>query len=217
MTRPLTALLVPALLLTATTVFTGCESANMQLPEGYAWNFSTQPQNTDVKEPRGSFRWGFNQSRINESKPTTSRDRSGYDFAAVLPQPAARVAQAQPSVPAATASYEDTQPLFSALDPQPATFYTPGSATQRTTAQGSFSAPTEIRILTGSSSSSAPATQATAAPTGPRTHTIVKGDNYWDLSKKYYGKGARFMDIQKANPTKNPDKLQLGDTIIIPQ
>ncbi len=224
MTRPLTTLLTPALSVATLLLFTGCESANLQLPDGYAWNFSNQPQNTDVKEPRGSYRWGFNQSRINESLATTARDRSRYDYSSVLPQPHGGFA---------SAGTTSADPLYTALDPQPqpqasadnaAVFTIPTAAaptrtTTPITTQGSLASPTSIRILTGESGT--PYTPSTPAPSaapaaGPRTHTIVKGDNYWDLAKQYYGSGVRFKDIEAANPGKDPKKLQLGDTLVIP-
>ncbi len=212
-----------ALLSAAALALPACES--MQLPEGYAWNFSTQEQN-DIKEPRGSYRWGFDQRRINESAPATWRDGGRYDFASALPKPyaadplAPAVSRAQPGDPfldadltdaARPITYGDNEPVFAA-SPQP--IRTPAP----TVAQGAFRAPTEIRILTSPADSPAAVTPTQpAAHAGPRTHTIKKGDNYWDLAKQYYGQGIRFTDIQKANPGKDPKKLQVGDTIVIPQ
>lgn len=37
-----------------------------------------------------------------------------------------------------------------------------------------------------------------------RTHKVVKGDNLWDISKKYYGKGSIYKKINEANKSKYP-------------
>ncbi len=230
MTRPFALGLAAAC---SAALLTGCNS--VQLPEGYAWNVSPEKQN-DFDSPRGAYRYGFDQSRINESLPATSRDRTNYDYAAVLPRPAAGVRPPyepnfrQPG-PAASAGPDA---LYTALDPVPA----PGGSVTAASmddavftfpqadapiARGSFRAPattstTEVRILGGSAS--APAfidAPAPAASSGPRTHTVQKGDNYWDLAKQYYGQGIRFKDIEAANPGKNPTKLQIGETLVIPE
>ncbi len=220
MTRSLTALLLTASALVA---LTGCES--MQLPDGYAWNLTPHQQN-NIKSPRGSFRWGFDQSRIGESRPTTAHDAGRYDFAAALPATTAPPAPALTraadysmldDVPASVRplGYGNNDPVF-ATAPAPGT---PGSSASATepVAFGRLSAPAEVRILTTPSTSPAAPRAAVSNTAGQRTHVIQKGDSYWKLAKQYYGKGIRFTDIQKANPSKNPKKLQVGDTIIIPQ
>lgn len=37
-----------------------------------------------------------------------------------------------------------------------------------------------------------------------RTHKVVKGDNLWDISHKYYGKGSVYKKINEANKSKYP-------------
>lgn len=37
-----------------------------------------------------------------------------------------------------------------------------------------------------------------------RTHKVVKGDNLWDISHKYYGKGSIYKKINEANKSKYP-------------
>jgi len=44
-------------------------------------------------------------------------------------------------------------------------------------------------------------------------HTIVKGDTFYDLAKKY---GVTMKALTDANPTVNPSKLQLGQKIVVP-
>lgn len=36
----------------------------------------------------------------------------------------------------------------------------------------------------------------------PKTHTVVKGDTYWDLAERYYGSGLQNRSIQEANGSK---------------
>jgi LysM repeat protein len=51
-------------------------------------------------------------------------------------------------------------------------------------------------------------------PAGPeKEHTIVKGDNFYTLGKKY---GVGYKAIAEANPGVNPNKLKIGDKIKIP-
>lgn len=48
-------------------------------------------------------------------------------------------------------------------------------------------------------------------------YTIKKGDNLWNLAKKYLGNGANYTQIMKANGWTNPNQLiRPGDVIIIP-
>lgn len=48
-------------------------------------------------------------------------------------------------------------------------------------------------------------------------YTIKKGDNLWNLAKKYLGNGANYTQIMKANGWTNPNQIiRPGDVIIIP-
>lgn len=48
-------------------------------------------------------------------------------------------------------------------------------------------------------------------------YTIKKGDNLWNLAKKYLGNGANYTQIMEANGWTNPNQLiRPGDVIIIP-
>ncbi|MEM6750077.1 MAG: LysM peptidoglycan-binding domain-containing protein [Planctomycetota bacterium] len=49
-----------------------------------------------------------------------------------------------------------------------------------------------------------------------RTYTIQKGDKLWNIAKREYGSGQRWVDIAEANPDINPDKLPIGLTIVLP-
>ena len=49
-------------------------------------------------------------------------------------------------------------------------------------------------------------------------HTVVSGDTLWAISKTYYGKGGRYMEIFEANKPmlKHPDKIYVGQVLRIP-
>lgn len=49
-------------------------------------------------------------------------------------------------------------------------------------------------------------------------HTVVSGDTLWAVSKKYYGKGSRYMEVFHANEPmlKHPDKIYVGQVLRIP-
>lgn len=51
-----------------------------------------------------------------------------------------------------------------------------------------------------------------------RTHKVVKGDNLWSLSQKYYGNGDLYEKIVKANDKliKTADHIENGWVLVIP-
>ncbi len=50
-------------------------------------------------------------------------------------------------------------------------------------------------------------------------HEVVSGDTLWAVSKKYYGKGSRYMEIFEANKPmlSHPDKIYVGQMLRIPK
>jgi len=54
--------------------------------------------------------------------------------------------------------------------------------------------------------------------TASQFHEVVSGDTLWAVSKKYYGKGSRYMEIFKANEPmlSHPDKIYVGQMLRIP-
>jgi nucleoid-associated protein YgaU len=55
-----------------------------------------------------------------------------------------------------------------------------------------------------------------ASPTTGRTYTIKPGDSLWKISREVYGDGTKYEQIQKANPTIDPQLLKPGTVIVIP-
>ena len=75
-------------------------------------------------------------------------------------------------------------------------------------------APAATTTAAPAAPAAAPAAPAAAA--APSTHTIVAGDNYWNLAKEIYGDGFMWKKISEANPGLNPNKLPIGGTLTIP-
>ena len=50
-----------------------------------------------------------------------------------------------------------------------------------------------------------------------KTYTVKRGDTLWAISKKYYGSGAKYNTIVKANKIKNPNLIKVGQKLKIPQ
>jgi len=48
-------------------------------------------------------------------------------------------------------------------------------------------------------------------------HTIARGDNYWDLAKKYYKDGSMWTKIAEANPGMDANDLKVGAELVIPK
>jgi len=57
---------------------------------------------------------------------------------------------------------------------------------------------------------------AAAAAAAPAPYVIVRGDNYWNLSRKFYGRGAMWKKLQEANPDYNPMDLPIGASLVVP-
>ena len=61
---------------------------------------------------------------------------------------------------------------------------------------------------------------STPAPGGAmseaQTYTIQRRDTLWSIAKRYYGDGKRWHDIAAANPGIIPERLKIGQTIVMP-
>ncbi len=60
---------------------------------------------------------------------------------------------------------------------------------------------------------------ATAPPVQSDTYEIKKGDTLWAIAEKYYGSGAKYPEIVKANQPmiKDADEIYPGQTLRIPK
>lgn len=50
----------------------------------------------------------------------------------------------------------------------------------------------------------------------PAKYTVQEGDNLWEISIKFYGYGYNWMDISKENKLSNPNQLEKGTELAIP-
>ena len=62
-----------------------------------------------------------------------------------------------------------------------------------------------------------PAPAPVPEPARPRMHTIQRGDTFIKIARSIYGEDRRWKDIAAANPGLNPNKLQVGQTIVLPE
>jgi nucleoid-associated protein YgaU len=51
---------------------------------------------------------------------------------------------------------------------------------------------------------------------GNQNYTVQPGDNLSKISKRFYGDPNRYMSIAKANNLEDPDKIKVGQELIIP-
>jgi len=51
---------------------------------------------------------------------------------------------------------------------------------------------------------------------GTTTYKVKSGDSFWYIAEKFYGSGARFNDIAKANPSVKSTELSIGTVLTIP-
>lgn len=48
-------------------------------------------------------------------------------------------------------------------------------------------------------------------------YVVKKGDSYWSISKKFYGKGTRYVELLQDNNRTEDSSLEVGDTLLIKQ
>lgn len=94
--------------------------------------------------------------------------------------------------------------------------------TPRTNTGGTTTPPSGRSIRTvstgGSSSSSTPALRSPGIRTRTgRPYTIKEGDSFMSIARAAYGSGRYFRQIEAANPNTNPNRLRIGDQIILPE
>ncbi len=58
--------------------------------------------------------------------------------------------------------------------------------------------------------------QTEEAKTVPGKHTVKAGETLWSIAEDFYKSGYNWVDIQKANNIANPDAIEEGQTLTIP-
>ena len=62
-----------------------------------------------------------------------------------------------------------------------------------------------------------PVPVATPAPAeSPRMYIVQKGDTLWKIAVSVYGDGQRYRDIEAANPGLVPNKMKVGQKLVLP-
>jgi nucleoid-associated protein YgaU len=51
---------------------------------------------------------------------------------------------------------------------------------------------------------------------GQQTYTVRPGDNLSKISKQFYGDANKYMTIARANNLEDPDKIKVGQELVIP-
>ncbi|MGH6762426.1 MAG: 5'-nucleotidase C-terminal domain-containing protein [Phyllobacterium sp.] len=62
-----------------------------------------------------------------------------------------------------------------------------------------------------------PSPSAAADASTEQTYTIQPGDTYWDIAEKFYGDGALWRTIAKANPMQRARALHVGANLTVPE
>ena len=61
-----------------------------------------------------------------------------------------------------------------------------------------------------------PTTASTETENGGETYTVAAGDSLWSISEKIYGTGYNWVDIREANDIENPNDIEEGQELTIP-
>ncbi len=61
-----------------------------------------------------------------------------------------------------------------------------------------------------------PAAVEESPPPDEVSHSIIRGDTLWDISKRYYGTPWLFPEIAERNLIRNPDLIFANDDIVLP-
>lgn len=61
------------------------------------------------------------------------------------------------------------------------------------------------------------APQKPAASSKLKYYTVQRDDTFWSISRRVYGSGKYWKSIQDANPDVSPERLMVGQKIVIPE
>ncbi|MDO8503130.1 MAG: LysM peptidoglycan-binding domain-containing protein [bacterium] len=50
----------------------------------------------------------------------------------------------------------------------------------------------------------------------PAKHTVAQGEHLWGIAESYYGSGYNWVDVALANKLANPEKIEVGQELTIP-
>ncbi len=126
---------------------------------------------------------------------------------------------ASPPTPAPTPS----PTLAAAQAAEPVAPPQPVATPPATTASGEANppSPTSAAAALGNTPSPSPAAAppANVVVANVQTTTIVRGDNLWDLARRFYGDGTRFHQIYVANATqiRDPNLIYIGQIFVVPK
>ena len=73
-----------------------------------------------------------------------------------------------------------------------------------------------LRDAAGANGDKDPDAPAQDSATPGRTYTVRSGDNLSTISQRVYNTPHRWREIQDANPNVNPNRLRIGQTLVIP-
>lgn len=59
-------------------------------------------------------------------------------------------------------------------------------------------------------------TQQETTPTVGKSHTVKGGETLWSIAQAAYGSGYNWVDLAKVNNLKNPNSIQTGEVLEIP-
>lgn len=131
-----------------------------------------------------------------------------------------QLAELRRDQPAARAAATPTPPPRPALTPKLVVAATPPPLPPEETPEPEVRraiavAPTAT--IARPAASTAPA--VAAAPTGPRSHTVVSGDTLAKMARTYYGNSGQWPKIMEANKgtLEDPTKLKIGMVLVIPE
>lgn len=59
--------------------------------------------------------------------------------------------------------------------------------------------------------------ETTASKDLPTTYKVVKGDDLWHISERFYNSGYNYVDIAKENKLKDANAIEVGQELAIPK